>query len=96
MQMRKLLALLVVLPCLAALVLLAAELPPYGSPDNPANNEVAARYIKLGVEETGAINVVTEILVDYRAYDTLIETTVLFTALVAVLLTLKGDGKHHA
>lgn len=94
--MRKLLALLVVLPCLVALVMLAAELPTYGSADNPANNEVVARYIELGVEETGAINVVTEILIDYRAYDTLIETTVLFTALIAVLLTLKGEGKNHA
>lgn len=94
--MKRILALLVVLPCLAAMILLASELPPYGSPDNPANNEVPARYLEQGVEETGAINVVTEILIDYRAYDTLIETTVLFTALVAVLLTLKGDGKHHA
>ncbi|MTI96454.1 MAG: hypothetical protein FH749_13440 [Firmicutes bacterium] len=94
--MRKVLALLVVLPCLAALVLLAAELPAFASPDNPANNEVIARYIEQGVEETGAINVVAEILVDYRAYDTLIETTVLFTALIAVLLALKGEKKEHA
>lgn len=94
--MRKILSLLVLLPCLAALVLLAANLPPYASPDNPTNNEVPARYIQQGVEEAGAINIVTDIIMDYRAYDTLIETTVLFTALIAVMLTLKGDGKHHA
>lgn len=94
--MRKILSLLVLLPCLAALVLLAANLPTYASPDNPTNNEVPARYIQQGVEEAGAINIVTDIIMDYRAYDTLIETTVLFTALIAVMLTLKGDGKPHA
>lgn len=94
--MRKLIPALVILPCLAALLLLATELPPYGNPDNPANNEVTARYLEKGVEEAGATNIVTDIIVDYRAYDTLIETTVLFTALIAVMLTLKGDGKHHA
>jgi len=93
---RKILSLLVVLPCLVALIILAAELPPYADPDNPTNNEVASRYLERGVEEAGAINIVTDIIVDYRAYDTLIETTVLFTALIAVMLALKGEGKHHA
>ncbi len=94
--MRKVIALLVVLPCLVALIALAAELPAFGDADNPANNEVVERYIRQGVEETGAINVVAEILMDYRAYDTLIETTVLFCALVAVLLVLKGEVKKDA
>lgn len=94
--MKRLVLLVILLPCLAALILLAAELPTYGSPDNPANNEVVERYITKGVEEAGATNIVTDIIVDYRAYDTLIETTVLFTALIAVMLTLKGDAKPHA
>lgn len=94
--MKRWLSLLVVLPCLIALVVLAAELPPFAHPDNPANNEVVERYIQDGVTETGAINVVTEIIIDYRAYDTLIETTVLFTALIAVLLVMKGEGKDNA
>jgi len=94
--MRKFLALLVVLPCLVAMIMLAAELPPYADPDNPTNNEVPTRYTEQGVEEAGATNIVTDIIIDYRAYDTLIETTVLFTALIAVMLTLKGAGNNHA
>lgn len=94
--MKKLVLLLILLPCLAALIVLAAELPTYGSPDNPTINEVTERYLEKGVEEAGATNIVTGIIVDYRAYDTLIETTVLFTALIAVMLTLKGDAKPHA
>jgi len=70
-------------------VLAIAELPTYGLPDNPVHNEVSERYIDKSLEETGAMNMVTAIIVDYRAYDTLIETTVLFTAIMAVLVTLK-------
>lgn len=94
--MKRLALALILLPCLAALILLAAELPTYGSPDNPANNEVTERYLDKGIEEAGATNIVTNIIVDYRAYDTLIETTVLFTSLIAVMLVLKGDAKPHA
>ena len=35
-------------------------------------------------------NVVTSVLADYRGYDTLGETTVIFTAGIGVLLLLKG------
>jgi multicomponent Na+:H+ antiporter subunit B len=35
-------------------------------------------------------NVVTSVLADYRSYDTLGETTVIFTAGIGVLLLLKG------
>lgn len=94
--MKRLLSLFVMIPCLVVLIILAAELPLYGSPDNPSNNEVSERYLQMGIEEAGATNIVTGIIVDYRAYDTLIETTVLFTALIAVMLTLKGDKKPHA
>ncbi|CQR48038.1 putative monovalent cation/H+ antiporter subunit B [Paraliobacillus sp. PM-2] len=37
-------------------------------------------YISEGVQETGAINIVTSVLYDYRAFDTLGEATVLLTA----------------
>ncbi len=41
---------------------------------------------------------VTAIVLDYRAYDTMFETIVLFTAALAVVITLRtfekgGDGK---
>jgi len=49
--MKRLALLLILLPCLAALVVLAAELPTYGSPDNPALNEVTQRYLEKGIEE---------------------------------------------
>ena len=86
--------------CVSIIVLLvstAAELPPYGSPNNPANNEVSQRYIEKGMEETGAVNIVAGMILDYRAFDTLGESNVLFIAAVTVLIllrvTTRPDGK---
>ena len=86
--------------CVSIIVLLvstAAELPPYGSPDNPAHNEVSQRYIEQGMQETGAVNIVAGMILDYRAFDTLGESNVLFVAAITVLVLLRlapsKDGK---
>lgn len=98
-MIKKLLILLVLLAVLAVayVVLLAvAELPPYGIPDNPVHNQVSERYINGALEDTGATNMVTAVVLDYRAYDTMFETIVLFTAALAVVITLKTDKKEAA
>jgi multicomponent Na+:H+ antiporter subunit B len=70
------------------LLLVVMELPLYGHPQNPARNEVVERYVEKGVEESGGYNLVSNILLDYRGFDTFLETTVIFSAVVAVTLTL--------
>ena len=83
--------------CVAIIVLLvstAAKLPPYGSPDNPAHNEVSERYIEKGMQETGAVNIVAGMILDYRAFDTLGESNVLFIAAVTVLVLLRVTPSH--
>lgn len=87
--MARVIALFLILAVGFVLVLAIAELPPYGGLGNPVHNYVAEKYIEGSLEDTGVLNMVTAIIVDYRAYDTLIETTVLFTAIIAVLITLK-------
>lgn len=78
----------------------AIEMPAFGDPDSPAAEHVSPRYIEKVVEETHVPNMVTAVLADYRGYDTLGETTVIFTAGVSCLLILrrrkrrgKGAGK---
>ncbi len=66
-------------------------LPFYGSASSPVNNEVSRRYIEQGVEETGAVNFVSGMILDYRAFDTLGESTVLFIAVCAVMILLRND-----
>jgi len=87
------LAVLVLLIMAYFLVTLVVELPPFGAADNPYNNEVSARYIEQGVAETGAVNFVAGMILDYRAFDTFGESTVLFVAACSVLILLKL-GEH--
>lgn len=69
-----------------------SELPRFGGPDNPAHNEVVERYVERGVEETGAVNIVAGMILDYRAFDTFGEAAVLFTAAIGVLSLLSATG----
>lgn len=74
------------------LILSVEQLPPFGSASTPANeSEVVVRYVEKGMEETGAVNVVAGVILDYRAFDTLGESHVLFTATIAVLMLLLQD-----
>ena len=73
----------------------AAYLPPFGNPDNPANNEVSRRYIEQGMQETGAVNIVAGMILDYRAFDTLGESNVLFIAACSVLILLRISSEKH-
>ncbi len=50
----------------------------------PAQADMDDYYIENGVEETGANNIVTSIVFDYRGFDTLGEATVLFAAVLGV------------
>ena len=50
---------------------------------------VSKYYVTHGVEDTGALNLVTAIYLNYRAYDTLGETTVLFVAVLGVTYLLR-------
>lgn len=93
---RKIYNIFSVLFCVFFVLLLltaVSDLPTIGSALNPANNEVAARYIENGLQETGAINIVTGMILDYRAFDTLGESHVLFIATCTVLILLRLDGK---
>lgn len=68
-------------------------LPPFGVADSPIHEHVAPRYLERSIEETNVPNVVTSVLADYRGYDTLGETTVIFTAGIGVLLLLGGTRR---
>ncbi len=84
----------VVLPLFVAVVTAAAliwgvtALPSFGIAD--LTIQVAGPdYLARSLPETGIPNVVTSVLASYRGYDTLGETTVIFTAGIAVFLLLK-------
>lgn len=83
----------------AALIYGTLDMPEWGDPNSPANTHISPYYLKHSYHDAATPNVVTTILADYRGYDTLGETTVIFTAGMACVLLLrkrrKAGGKRH-
>ncbi len=74
-------------------------LPGFNDPQAPIHQHVAPRYLNEMKQEVDVPNVVTAVLASYRGYDTLGETTVVFTAgagVVALLRRRKRKGKDKA
>jgi multisubunit Na+/H+ antiporter MnhB subunit len=75
-----------------AFLLLASSPPPstFGPPRSPSGEEASERlrehFLRRGVEESGAINLVSAIYLGYRAFDTLGETIVLILSVAGVIL----------
>ena len=76
---------------IAVLLLTVSYLPVLGDPNGPNNNEVSARYIEKGMEESGAVNMVTNMILSYRGFDTFGETCVLFIAATCVIILLRKN-----
>ena len=89
----KLLALIAVLMTGALLLYGTIDMPDWGDPHSPASIHVSPRYIEKTMEETAVPNVVTSVLADYRGYDTLGETVVIFTAAMACILLIRRPRK---
>ena len=78
---------------IGVLLYVVSYLPPVGNASNPDNNVVAQRYIENGLEETGAVNIVSGMILTYRAFDTFGETNVLFIATCCVMIMLMLEEK---
>ena len=71
------------------LVYSTLDFPPWGDPTAPASMHVSPHYIEQSMAETSVPNIVTAVLADYRGYDTMFETIVIFSAGVACLFLLR-------
>ena len=95
-KLYRVLALLVCVSLIGVLLVVVADLPPFGNPENPGNNEVYEVYIEDTVKDTGALNAVGGLILSYRGYDTLNEAHVLFVAVCAVMVLLRIDHGNEA
>ncbi len=84
--MRRSIGLVALAVIIIFLALAAVNMHEFGVPDN---SEMDDYFIYSCQKETGANNVVTAIVFDYRGYDTLGEATVLFAAVSGVLVSLR-------
>lgn len=79
---------LIMLLFVALMLYATAGLPDHADPQAPANTHVSPTYIEDSVKDTHTPNIVTAVLADYRGYDTLGETMVIFAAGLACVLIL--------
>lgn len=91
----KLVALASVMLCGAVLLFGTVDFPVFGDPASPPATYLSPHYIKEAVSETSVPNIVTAVLADYRGFDTLFETTVVFSAAMACFFLLRvfGEGR---
>jgi multicomponent Na+:H+ antiporter subunit B len=68
-------------------------LPAIGDPASAPNTHVSDYYIEHAIEECNSPNMVTAVIVDYRAFDTMFETTVMFLAGLSVVIILANRPK---
>lgn len=66
------------------------ELPDFG---NPIMGLVKRYLLAEGVSKTGAVNIVSAVILDFRAYDTLGEVAVLFTSIIGIMAILRRRGR---
>jgi len=67
----------------------SVDLPVVGDPESLPSKHISSHYLKNSLDETNTPNVVTAVLADYRGFDTLGETTVIFTAGIACWMLLR-------
>ena len=79
----------------ALLLSAVGDFPDFGDPDSPANGgvgdfSVSQHYLTHTEADTKVPNVVTAVLADYRGYDTMFETTVIFIAGIGIIAILRS------
>jgi len=83
------LGLIIVLSTGALLIYATVDFPAWADPASPASLHLSPHFIERTMEETSVPNIVTAVLADYRGYDTMYETTVIFSAGVACFILLR-------
>jgi multicomponent Na+:H+ antiporter subunit B len=85
----KVIALAIVILSGGLLLYATKDFPSWADPAAPASMNVSPHYLEKSMEETSVPNVVTAVLADYRGFDTMFETTVIFCAGVACFMLLR-------
>jgi len=71
------------------LIYCTLDFPSWGDPTSPASTHVSPYYIENTLKDTSVPNIVTAVLADYRSYDTMFETIVIFAAGIGCFLLLR-------
>ena len=89
----KLLSLIPVIAIGVLLLWAGQDFPKWGDVESPASKSpVSSHFIANTGVDTEVPNMVTAVLADYRGFDTMFETVVVFIAGMAVIAILRGSS----
>lgn len=87
-------SIVVIFAILIAGIVVLGSIPDFGTPIFTKIQGAASQiYIDQGLQKTGAANLVASVILDFRAYDTLGEATVLFTSIIGATVILRTRSK---
>ncbi len=92
--MRKTITVLLLIVAIIVPFIAFDVLPVIGDPESAPNTHVSDYYIEHAIDECNSPNMVTAVIVDYRAFDTMFETTVMFLAGLSVVIILANRPKN--
>lgn len=73
-----------------------SDFPEWAGPNIPTSQHLSPYFITKTLEDTAVPNIVTAVLADYRGFDTLFETAVIFVAGMAVAMVLRRRCRNQA
>jgi multicomponent Na+:H+ antiporter subunit B len=85
----KIVALIIAVLTGSFLVYAAMDFPGWADPASPASTYLSPHFIEKTMEETSVPNIVTAVLADYRGFDTMFETAVIFSAGIVCFFLLR-------
>ena len=91
--MGRIAGMLVIVAVGVVLIYAGLGLPAFGDPLSPASTHVSNDYIEHAYHDTHTPNFVTVMIADYRSFDTLGESIVVFTAGLACFLLLRSERR---
>ncbi|MCJ7599957.1 MAG: Na(+)/H(+) antiporter subunit B [Desulfobulbaceae bacterium] len=75
------------------LIYAAVDFPAWADPNSPASTYLSPYFIENSMKDTSVPNFVTSLLADYRGFDTMFETTVIFSAGLVCFILLRISGR---
>lgn len=89
----KTIAFFTVLFCGSLMMFCTLEFPDWGDPNAPASQHLSPYFIEEALNDTAVPNIVSAVLADYRGYDTMFETAVIFAAGLGCFFLLRSFSK---
>ena len=94
MNRNKILGVILIIAAVTGVFFLFPDLlPAVDDAKAPVHTYLSDYYIEHSLDDTGAHNMVTAVLADYRGFDTLFETCVMFLAGITALMVLSTTAK---